>query len=164
MKHLYSSSKKGVSLIEMLVYVALITVIFLLIVNTVLSFTGSYRQLAANRELEHTAINVFERISRDIRNSASVATSTNSLTLVQTSNSVSTTTRFYLDGTTVKVDINGTYYGPLSVTRGPVTNLTFTIATSTGPDAVKIDMTAQGISGTVIRTKTFHTTIIAKES
>ncbi len=105
-----------------------------------------------------------ERITRDIRNASSVATSTNALTVIHTSNSISTTTRFYLDGTTVKVDINGIYNGPLSVTRGPVTSLTFTIATSSGPDAVKIDMTAQGISGPVMRTKNFYTTIIAKES
>lgn len=164
MKYVRPTFKKGVSLIEMLVYVSLISVIFLLIVRTVLSFTGSYRQLAANRELEHTALNVLERITREVRNASSISVSSGALTVVQTNNSLSTTTRFYRDGNVVKVDVNGTYSGPLSVTRGPVTSLTFIIATSSGPDAVKIDMTTQGISGPVVRTKNFHITIIAKES
>ncbi|MDQ3076809.1 MAG: hypothetical protein M3Q63_02035, partial [bacterium] len=129
MKYVRPTFKKGVSLIEMLVYVSLISVIFLLIVRTVLSFTGSYRQLAANRELEHTALNVLERITREVRNASSISVSSGALTVVQTNNSLSTTTRFYRDGNVVKVDVNGTYSGPLSVTRGPVTSLTFIIAT-----------------------------------
>lgn len=156
---------KGFSLVEMLVYISLITVIFLLIVNTMLSFTSSYRQLEANRLLEHTAMNVLERLSREIRGADTVSINgTNDISLIQTSGGVSTTTRIYLQGTDVRLDTNGTYFGPLSVTNSQVTSLTFTLSTSTSVSAVKIDMTAQGTSGTVIRSKQFHTTIIAKES
>lgn len=155
---------KGVSLVEMLIYVALISVIFLLIVQTILSFTSSYRQLAANRALEHTAINVLERVTREVRNASNVNVSGNALTTTQATNGVSTTTRFYLDTGVVKMDVNGSYYGPLSVVSGTVTSLTFTVLSSPGPQAVKIDMTVQGRSGAVTRTKSFHSTIIAKES
>ena len=163
-QHFLFFKQKGFSLIEMLIYVALISVMFLLIIKTILSFTGSYRQLAANRALEHTAINVLERMTRDIRSASDVSVSGGALTVTQTSNNISTTTQFYLQSGVVKIDVNGTYYGPLSISSAPVTNLTFTVISSSGPKAVKIDMTAQGISGTVTRVKTFHTTIIAKES
>lgn len=156
--------KKGFSLVEMLIYVALLSVIFLLIVQTVLSFTGSYRQLAANRALEHTALKVMERITRDIRGASDVSVSSGTLTLIHSSNGVSTTTQFYLENQTVKMSINGTYYGPLSIASAPVTALIFTVLTASDSEAVKIDMTAQGKSGPVTRTKSFHSTIIAKES
>jgi type II secretory pathway pseudopilin PulG len=156
---------QGFSLLEMIIYISLITVIFLLIVNTMLSFTSSYRQLAANRLLEHTAINILERLSRDIRNAQAITiNSSNDITVTQSSGTVSTTTRIYLQSGNMLMDINGTYFGPLSVNGTQVTSLTFTLATSSGSSAVKIDMTAQGTSGTVTRVKSFHSTIIAKES
>jgi type II secretory pathway pseudopilin PulG len=160
-----TSQQKGYSLIEMIVYVTLISVIFLLIVNTLLSFSSSYRQLEANRLLEHTAIDTLERLSRDIRNANTITVNgTGDITLTQSTGSISTTTRIYLQSGDVKLDINGTYFGPLCVRNSQVTNLTFTLATSSEANAVKIDMTVQASSGSVIRTKQFHSTVIAKES
>ncbi len=172
MKHyLLKKYKKGVSLVEMLIYVTLLSVIFLLIVSTVLSFTSSYRQLSANRALEHTTLNVLERMTRDIRNATQIDASTTvfgsssgTLGLIQTYNGVSTTTKFALSNGVVNVYVNGTYIGPLTVTNSSVTALTFTDVLTGTTDAVKIDMTVTGTSGAITRTKTFHTTVVLRGS
>ncbi len=158
-------NNKGFSLVEMLIYVTLLATILLLVINTVLSFSSSYRQLAALRAAEHSGIDAMERITRDIRQASSADTSiAGALTLVATSNSVSTTTRFYVQNNVLNVDINGTYYGPLTTSNASVTNITFTLLTNSTSKAVKVDMTVQGISGTVTKTKTYHSTIVLKGS
>ncbi len=172
MKHrLTQFHKKGFSLIEMLVYIALITVIFLFIINMILSFTGSYKDITALRVADRSGMDAMERMTREIRNATSVTpaqsffgSSPGILTIVQTSSGVSTTTKFYLQNEVLRVDVNGVYSGPLTLTRAQVTNLTFNLLTSTSSQAVKIDMILNGTSGNVTKTKAYHSTIILKGS
>lgn len=162
---------RGMSLIEMLVYVAVLALIFVLVISTIVSFTKSYKDVAANRRAERAGIDVLERISREIRDadSITVAQSTfgsnpGALTLVKTSGGTSTTTRFYIDAGVAKVDVNGTYSGPLTSSRVSVTELYLYRLTNSNTEAVKIDLTVQGTSGSVTKTKSFDTTVILKGS
>lgn len=157
------TNKKGFSLIEMLIYISILAVIFVLVVQTVLSYTGSYRNLGALRAAEHTGIDAMERITREIRGATSASTLTaGELTLTTTSNGVSTTTRFYVQNSVLKVDVNGVYSGPLSVSNSTVTSLTFSSYSNTNSTAVKVDLTVVGSSGSVSKTKTYHSTIVLK--
>ncbi len=159
----FKNKKEGYSLLEMLIYLTLLTVIFIVVINTVLSYTGSYRNLAALRAAEHTGIDAMERMTRDIRKAVTANTSiAGQLTLTETTSGISTTTRFYVQNNVLKVDINGVYSGPLSVSNSTVSSLTFATATSTNSTIVKIDMTVNGISGPVTKTKLYHSTIILK--
>jgi prepilin-type N-terminal cleavage/methylation domain-containing protein len=165
------SAQHGFSLIEMLIYLAILTVVFVVIVNTILSFTGSYRTLSAYRIVEHSAISSFERMTRDIRgatniNAAQSTFDTNPgvLSLTSTIGSVSTTTRFYVDNNTLKVDVNGVYIGPLTTSNVAVTNLTFSRLIGSTTEAVKIDMTLQGTSGPATTSNNYHVTVVVKGS
>ncbi len=170
MKYL-SSNKKGFSLVEMLIYVSVMALIFAVIANVILSYTTSYRSLAAHRIVEHSAMSSLERLTRDIRAATSIdmtnstfGSSQGMLTLVSTYNSVSTTTKFYIDINKLKVDVNGSYIGPLTTSNVSVTNLTYTLLTGSTTNAVKIDMTLQGNNGTVLKTNTYHATVVLKGS
>lgn len=165
------SYTKGFSLIEMLVYVSVMTVIFLIVVQTVLLFTSSYHRLTALRTLDHSASDSMERMTRDIRNATSVDAlnsvfggTTGSLSVVANLNSVSTTTKFYLVSQALDVSINGSLIGPLTNTPVSVTALTFTSLTSANTTAVKVDMTLVVTDGPVTLSKKYHTTIILKGS
>lgn len=160
---------KGYTLIEMVIYVSLLTVIFVLSVNMLLSFSNSYRTLSALRVAEHSALDAMERISRDIHSATSVdsgnstlGTSPGVLTLITTSNSVSTTTKFYIQNGVLKVDVNGVYFGPLTLISASTTSLTFGLLSNTGGNAVKVDMTVEATIGTVTKSKTYHTTVILR--
>jgi prepilin-type N-terminal cleavage/methylation domain-containing protein len=166
-----TSSPKGFSLIEMLVYLTILSLVFIVIVNTMLSFTTSYRTLSAHRIIEHSAMSSLERMTRDIRSATSIdsanstfGSTTGMLTIVSTHNSVSTTTKFYLDTGKLKVDVNNTYLGPLTTTNVTVTDLTYTLLTGSTTIAVKIDMTLQSTNGSFIKTNTYHSTVVLKES
>ncbi len=169
-KKLYGSRySKGYSLIEMIIYVALMSIISLLIVNTVLSFTKSYRTVSTLRAVESSALDTLERLSRDIRG-ATVIDDANStfnvnpgvLTLTQSIGGISTTTRFYVQGGVMKVDVNGTYIGPLTSRGSAVQSLIFTKLNNGVSTGVKIDLTVTATSSTITRTKNYHTTILLK--
>jgi type II secretory pathway pseudopilin PulG len=164
---LINSKKGGYSLIEMVIYVSLLSAIFLVATNMLLSFSKSYRTLTALGLAEHSAIDSMERITRDLRSATSVdvanstlGTSPGVLTLVTTSAGVSTTTKFYVQNGVLKVDVNGVYFGPLTLTSASTTSLTFRLLSNTNSDAVKVDMTVQGTVGSVVKSKTYHSTII----
>jgi len=164
-------TKKGYSLLEMLIYISILTVIFILIVNTTISFTRSYRDLFVLRAIEHSAITSLERMTRDIRNSTSLdtvqsafGTTPGTLVINQTIIGTTTVAKFYVQSGVLKVDVGGAYVGPLTLSNVVVTNLTFTQLLSGNSSAVKIDLTLQGTSGQVVKSKKFHSTIILKGS
>lgn len=155
----------GFTLIEALVYIALLVAISLLMVNTILSFTDSYRKLGALRIAEHAGADAMQRMVRDIRAAASVDAANSTLGStpgVLTLTNTGTTTKFYVQNGTLRVDVNGTYSGPLTVNGSSVTSLTFTQLTSSSTSAVKIDMVLTGTTASVTETKQYHTTVIMK--
>jgi prepilin-type N-terminal cleavage/methylation domain-containing protein len=165
MKKLFRHNQ-GFSLIEMLIYLAILVVIFLLIVQTVLSYTRSYRQLFVLRALDRSAYNSFERMTRDIRSATSITSTSTAGTLViaETSSSgVSTTTKFYISNGKLLVDVNNVLIGPLTVKSTQVTSLTFQQLAGT-TSAIKIDMALTATSGPVSRSKLFHTTVLLQGS
>ncbi len=160
---------KGFSLIEMIIYIAIIAVMFITLVQTVLSFTKSYRELVALRSVDRSAMASLERMTREIRNASVVnagaslfVTSPGILSVSQTGVST-TTTRFYTDGGAMKVDVDGQYIGPLTMNRTSVTSLVFRQITGT-TTAIKIDMTLTASSGPAVRTKSYHATVVLKGS
>ncbi|MDB5259160.1 MAG: hypothetical protein JWO73_368 [Candidatus Taylorbacteria bacterium] len=159
------SREAGFTLIEALVYISLLVVIMLLMVNTLLSFNDSYRKLGALRIAEHAGTDAMERMVRDIRAAASIDTANSTLGStpgVLALTNTGTTTKFYIQSGILKVDVNGAYSGPLTVSGASVTSLTFTQLTSSSTSAVKIDLTVTGTSGSVTKTKQYHSTVIMK--
>ncbi|GEM_PF-2857805 len=159
-------TKFGFSLVEMLIYVSVLSVIFLVIVNTSLSFVGSYRTLSALRAADHGGIDALEPITRAIRGADTIVGTGNSLTLSETNSGIATTTLFSLVGGTINetVTVNGvqnnSLSGPLTASDVNITALTFTALATSTASAVKIDMTTQATSGTVTKTKNFHSTVV----
>lgn len=161
--------KKGYTLVEMVVYVAILSIITVVIANTLVSFSRSYRDLLALRIVDHSGIDAMERITRDTRSATTVdlanstlGTSPGVLTLIKTTNSISTTTKFYIQNGILKTDVNGTYSGPLTLSKASVTNLVFTKINSSVGSAVKVDMTIGATVGAVTKNKNYHSTIILK--
>ena len=165
------SKNGGYTLVEMIIYVSILSFISVIVVTMLLSFAGSYRNVSALRLAENSALYGMERMTRDIMFATSVdtgnstlGTSPGVLTIVSTMGGVSTTTRFYVDNGILKVDINGTYLGPLTSLGSTVTNLVFRRLSSGVSEAVKSDLTIRGTSGNVSKDKTYHNTIILRGS
>jgi hypothetical protein len=162
-----NTSQPGFSLVEMLIYVALLTLIFMAIVNIALSFTSSYSELGALRAAEHTGFSSMERLVRDIHlattidvGQSSFATTSGALALT----SGTTTTRFFLSDGVLRVSVDGVDIGPLSVGAGKITSLMFNATSTAESQAVKIEMVVRGEAGKSVREKKYITTAILKNS
>lgn len=164
-----NKNSTGYSLVEMLIYVAILSLVSIVIINMLLSFTQSYRIVTALRIAEHSGIDSMERMTRDIRAASSVNTANSTLgsnpgvlTLNSTVNGSATVTKFYLQNGILKLDVNGSYFGPLTLSNASTTNLVFRVLDNGVSNAVKVDMTIQVLVGGVLRTKNYHSTIILR--
>ena len=161
------NKKLGYSLVEMLIYVAILAFICIVVVSTITSFSQSYRNITALRLLDHSANDSLERMTRDIRASISIDL-TNSLfgtspgVLVLQNNS--TTTKFYIFNKALQVDVNNASSGPITNSKASITNLVFTKISNSISVAIKIDMTISATDGQATKTKIYHSTIISKKA
>jgi hypothetical protein len=160
---------KGYSLVELVIYVAILSIISLLIISTVLSFTSGYRSILALRIVDHSAVDIMERITRDIRSAKQVdsinsvfGTNSGVLIITSTINGSDAIEKFYLQNDVVKLDINGNYFGPLSISNSIINSLVFTKMDSGISTAIKIDLTVSAVVGTVTESETYHSTVILK--
>jgi Tfp pilus assembly protein PilW len=164
--------RAGFSLVEMLIYISILAVVLILLVQVVLSFSSNYRELSTLRLVERSATESLERMTRDIRNATTVTIAESTLdahpgvlTIVATQGTNSTTTKFYTDASgKVKVDVNGSYIGPLTTSKVTVTDLKFRLLTTTVSKAVKIEITLRGVYGTITQTRSYNATVVLKGS
>jgi len=160
----------GFSLIEMVIYVAILAVISIVVINMLLSFTGTYKTIVAMRAAENSGIDSMERMTRDIRAASSVdtgnstlGTSPGVLTLVSSSGAgTSTTTKFYVSSGVLKVNVNNEYIGPLTGSNASTTSLVFRLLDNGYSKAIKIDLSIDGQVGGITKSKTYHSTIILR--
>ena len=150
-------------------YVAILSIICLAITNILVSFSKTYHTVSALSVVDRSGIDVMERMTRDIRGATSVDVATSTfvsspgvLSLITTSGAVSTTTKFYVQSGVLKVDVNGSYFGPLTLSNTSVTSLIFRLLDNGTTTAVKIDLTLQGTVGTTTKIKNYHSTVVLR--
>ena len=153
----------------MIIYVGILSLVSAVVVSMLLSFAVSYRNVTALRLAENSGFYSMERMIRDIISATSVDSGNSTfgvspgvLTIVSTYNAVSTTTKFYVDNGLLKVDINGSYFGPLNSTNTIITNLVFTRLVNNFSNAIKIDLTVRGTAGEIMKDKIYHSTVILR--
>ncbi len=152
----------------MVIYVSLLSILLAVVVEMSLVVAKSYRTIKAARFMENTAVASFERMTREVRLSQNIVSASSTLgshpgVLFLTTGPASTT-EFYLESGVLKLKEDGVYQGPLSATGTSITNLVFRVATNTRSSAVKIEMTIEGSSGNVTRTKNFSGTAVTRGS
>jgi type II secretory pathway pseudopilin PulG len=167
---LHSQKKGGFSLIEMLVYVAILAFMLAVIIEVVLSVARSERVMKAVRSVENSAIVSLERISRELREAESVDTTLStlgshpgSLVLEGTDgegNSV--TTEFYLSQGRLMLRENGVESGALTETGATVTDLKFHYFSATTSAGVRTEITIESGTSTHYRTEKFYSTSVTR--
>lgn len=159
------NKNRGYSLVETVIYLSIFVVVSVLVIKLILSFVSSYRFISVSHRLERSAISAMERMTREIRlagnvNSGQSVFSSNPGTLSLVANS--TTTKFYISGGRIMMDVNGSQVGPLTESSVSVTNLVYHLVSNSNSDAVKIDLTLETSLGGVVKTKNYHDTVVLK--
>lgn len=159
---------RGYSLLEMIIYIAILALLLVVIISLTISITVSARGIKASKLVENSGIFALERIVRETRLASTVnGTSvfgTNPGTLSLTTGTTTRTVDFYVSSGQIYVRENGVVQGALTEASTTVTNLTFNLITSSSSQAVKTTITIQSGSGSTLKQKSFYATTILRES
>lgn len=162
--------QSGFSLIEIMIYVLLFSILAGVVINSFVSTIGSFSNTKTNRDLQEGGNTAMERISREIRqaNSVTVAnsnlgTSPGTLELATTDSSgANATVKFVFENNGIFMYKNGTLAANLLGQNVIPTNLIFRRIVTTNGTAVKVEMTLQDNRGKAHKTANFYDTIILR--
>jgi prepilin-type N-terminal cleavage/methylation domain-containing protein len=166
------TDKRGFSLMEMLIYIAILVLIMVVVINILFNIISSQKKFKTAKNVENSAAYTLERINREIRDAQSIDTlgsvfgsNPGSLKLIGTDvNGNSKTVEFFVSSSTVHIKENGIDLGRLSQTEGRVTNLIFNRITNTHSDSVRTRLTVESGTSTNYRSENFYSTTILRGS
>jgi type II secretory pathway pseudopilin PulG len=160
-----SQRSGGYTLVELLFYISLFSVLTLLVINSMITMTKAFRETSIHVELTQSSA-IIERISREIRNASAVTvTSASDITLNTTDGAgTAKTVQFNLSGTNVRLTENGTLTGNLNSPNITISALSFTEITTTEGRALKIFMTVSSVNDPQARSVDFYNTVVLRQS
>lgn len=167
-KYFNKKNNSGFTLVEMIIYLALMTIITITMVQSLVVVLKSNRDSFADLNLRNSGYSAMEGILREIYSSDSITTTTNVLQMNQgttivkfaTSSSASASTTLYLYqgvGTPVSV-------GPLTSKGVNVKNLIFTKINTGNSLAVRIQMKLETTVNGITKSAWFYSTGILRGS
>lgn len=162
---------KGTSLVELLIYVAILALILVTLINMILVIGRTYGRLKSSRAIETVGEVALEQMVREIRKASAVnptsvlGTSPGKLILVTIDDAGNPATmEFSLIGEAIYQRFNEGAYQPLTASSSAVTNLIFRELANGRTKAVRAELTAQSGEGTAFRSENFYTTIVLRGS
>lgn len=160
----FLKNKRGSSLLEIIVYLAMFTVLSTVIVNSLLISMRLYKDARTNREFTEQGSLAMERISRSVRSASAVNVASSTLgtspgVLVLTNGT--STTMFDVSSSALRLTENGAVSGNLTAGRISVSSLIFYYYSATST-SVKTDIRlTDSVSG---RSESFSTTNILRNA
>lgn len=161
------NKQKGFSLLEMVFYIAIFAVFSLVIIDTMILMTKSFRESQIQSDLVQSS-QIMERITREIRKGNAVSSiSSNTLVLGledDPSTAVSDSSQFVLSGTDLLFSQNGTLVGNLNSANILINNISFTQINTAKSVAVKVILSVSSAKDTQNRIYDFYGTAVLRGS
>ncbi len=160
---------RGFTLIETLIYLSLLIVLGAIVINSVFSLFSSYSKIRLTQDMETTAIQVLDKMTRDIHDASGIVDAQSSFGVpssyvslsIPTGGGGSNTAKYYVAGGKIKFDKNSEYLGDLSLSSVTVNNFDIDYVNGTSTKALKIELQLQAAvrNSTETLYKTFRTTV-----
>lgn len=160
-----SAKTKGFTVIETMFYLAIFVILSIVVVNSLIVMTRSYRETAIFRELS-AAGNIMESISREIKQAESINTlSATSLKLnTLDSEGAPKTTTIDLSDSNVRFLENDTFVANLNSPTVVATALSFTEITTVEGKAVKVGLSLRTTKDDSARVYDFYNTVVLRRN
>ncbi len=164
-------NKKGFSIMEMLIYLAILALMLWVIANILNSMIQTERVASSSKVVENAAIFGLERIVREVRDASAVEPSSvldlNPGVLILSgtdANGGAKTIEFFLNLGALHIKENGVDKGALTESKATVTSLVFSVLSNPNSKSVKTVMTVESGTSTTYRKETFYSTTILRGS
>jgi len=163
---------RGISLIEILIYTGILTLMVTTIGSTILALSRVYASITAEQRIEEAALIGLDRILSETKKAISVTTGASNFntTLGKLAiqavdkNDDAMSVEFYVATGTLRMKENGVDVGPLTSTSTAITQLVFQHITTSQSEAVKVEMLVESGTSTNHRSKTFYGTAVLRGS
>jgi len=170
-----SKASKGSSLVETLIYAAILGMVAIFTTDSILAMMNSYSHVKVSRNLNASISVAMDRMTNEIRMANNIddagsafATSSGKLKLnTIDSAGVPTTVEFFLTGNAVFVKDSFGLTEALTSSSTEITNFNFNKITISGvgaSKAVKLNLTAKAKNGRMEKTENFYNTTILRGS
>ncbi len=158
----YNKKNGGYSMVELIFYVALFSFMSLVVINSILTMTKSFKETGTYAEVMKGG-DIIERISREVRRATSVASISASDLKINTKNDsgVAKTMEFVLNNGNVQLFENDVFTGNLNTDNVTISTLTFSQITTTNGVAIKIALDINSKSKTN-SSESFYNTIVLR--
>lgn len=162
-------TQKGFSLIEVVVYTAVFSVVLVMIVGTALGLARAYRNFSNLSHIERDGVSVLERLMRAARGAESINVSASTLgvnpsVLVLTQTGNAGTARFSVSGGALQFVEDGAELGALTGNKVSVSSFVARRSTTGRSEGVKIELALQSGEGAASTTKKFYATTLLRNS
>ncbi|MBX4181333.1 prepilin-type N-terminal cleavage/methylation domain-containing protein [Candidatus Parcubacteria bacterium] len=160
---------KGFSLLEMLIYVAILALLLMVVMGVIVSISKSNRLIRSARSIDTSASLSMERMTREARLSDSIAPGSTlnvhpgDLILNSTDASNNPrTVEFYISNGRLMMKENSVDLGALTESATRVTSLIFRRFSGAHSEGVRIEMTLESGADTGYKTETFYSTAVLR--
>lgn len=161
---------QGFSLLEMLIYIAILIIMLTVIMNIIISIMSTGRIIKSLRNIENSALISLERITREVRQAESVNTSSSILNsalgkLVLDGSDADgnpRTAEFYLSSGVLMFSENGIEIGALSPTGAKITGLLFEHFSGLNSEGIRTTITTESGTSTHYRSEKFYSTAVLR--
>lgn len=166
-KHIYN---KGFSILETVLYVTMLMLLTATVMSSLISLFTSYGVVKVQQDIETSAIQILDKLTRDIRNTTSIILNESAFNVPQGSIALTVVYdgsndvyKYYVASGTLKVSKNAVYLGDLSQSGIIVNNFVLRQVTGSSvvDNAIKIELNLQGSLryGSSTISKNFYTTV-----
>lgn len=154
-------NNSGFSLVEMLIYIALLILITVSALSLLLTLRSLLDEYRADQKVTESAQAVLERVLYDIRSADAIDTTDPSAVLVDTPGHLviirgATVTEFYVSGGRLMVSVNSVELGPLTKESVVVDELRFFTYDNSVTEAIKVAFTLTATVGEANSTASFN--------
>ncbi|PCI29211.1 hypothetical protein COB55_02600 [Candidatus Wolfebacteria bacterium] len=162
--------QKGITLVEMLVYVGILVLVLGVIINSFIVLSNSYLTIRTTQKLHGAGLSAVDRINSELRGGV-VLDDVNSTFgshpgKVSITTAVGTTTlsvdELYIENGILVLDSDSTREGPLTPSDIIVSNLVFTRIDTSNGVAVKYDVTFEYVGVSATTSMTLHNTVVMR--
>lgn len=167
----HNKNKKGFSIMEIIIYLAILGVISILVTDNIISLFKNYNIVRANQEIEYNAISILDKLTRDTHDAKNVVVDQSSFSVPlgaitlniasSTNPAVDNKIKFYLEDGRVKYDRDAVYFGNLSTDNINVSNFKIYYINGTTTEAIRVELNIESkphLNSSTI-SKNFYTTI-----
>ncbi len=162
-KIVYSFKESGFSLIEIVIYLAIFSMISVVVINSFIVVLSSFSTIRTNNDLSDSGTMIMERISREIRLAKNIdIANTSSDTLQLNSTDVSGNNiiiKFIKEGNALNIYKDGTLVGNLLTQNIIFNSISFNLFFTSNTEGVKIVINLEDSRSKINKNENFYDTV-----